>query len=82
MRARDSRKTSTHTTHTPPPCSAGGEENRKYFLVTLFDFLPNIAPDSQRCSEFFIVLSELTKQYRSTYVALSFPDLRAGPVQL
>jgi hypothetical protein len=43
-------------------------------LVTLFDFLPNIAPDSQRCSEFFIVLSELTKQYRSTYVALSFPD--------
>lgn len=45
---------------------AGGEENRKYFLVTLFDFLPNIAPDSQRCSEFFIVLSELTKQYRST----------------
>ncbi len=54
--------------------SAGGEENRKYFLVTLFDFLPNIAPDSQRCSEFFIVLSELTKQYRSTYVALYSPD--------
>jgi hypothetical protein len=58
----------SHLTN-PCCCSAGGEESRKYFLVTLFEFLPTISSDSQRCSEFFIVLSELIKQYCSTYVS-------------
>jgi len=34
-----------------------------YFLVTLFSFLTKIVPDSQLCTEFFTLLSEITNHY-------------------